>query len=82
MEVDYLEKNKMKCCPKVDCRKPKCKCGLMFELVPAVLGDDSATSKVAPKNGAFNNKIVKYEANGAVYIYGVDGIPVKIRDGQ
>lgn len=81
MELDYSENNKIKC-PKYDCHKKECKCGLVFELIPAALGDDSANSEVAPRNGAFCNKIVKYEVNGAVYIYGVDGIPVKIRDGK
>lgn len=81
MELDYSDNNKNKCV-KYDCQKKRCKCGLMFELVPAALGDDSPNSEVAPVNGAFCNKIVKYEANGAVYIFGADGIPVKIRDGQ
>ena len=69
-------------CPKHDCRKSSCKCGLRYVDIAAVLGDDSADSAVAPKNGAYCNAIVKYEANGAVYIYSTEGIPVKIKEGE
>ena len=81
MELNYDIDNKIKC-PKVDCRKKACKCGLTAIFVPANLGDDSAKSEVAPKNGAYCNAIVKYEANGAVYIYSQEGIPVKVKDGS
>lgn len=80
MELDY-NKEKISC-PKTDCHKKPCKCALTFYMIPAMLGDDTAGSQVAPKNGAFCNKIVKYEANGAVYIYGDDGIPVNIKEGK
>lgn len=56
-------------------------CGLLKTTIPAVLGDDSAESDVRPANGAYVNKIVEYEANGAVYIYGGDGLYTKIKDG-
>lgn len=56
--------------------------GLMFVSVPATLGDDGAASKVAPKKGAYSNAIVEYEANGAVYIYSSEGIPVNIKEGE
>lgn len=69
-------------CPKYDCRKDKCKCGFKYVNIPAVLGDDSATSNVAPKNGNYCNTIVKYEANGHVYIYTSDGIPVLVEKGE
>lgn len=69
-------------CPKYNCRKNSCKCGLRYVNIAAVLGDDSESSDVAPKNGAYCNSIVKYEANGAVYIYSTDGIPVKIKEGE
>ena len=74
-----------KSCPKYDCRKDscnKCKCGLRFVDIPANLGDDSAGSSVAPKNGAYCNAIVKYEANGHVYIYSSEGVPVMTEPGN
>lgn len=69
-------------CPRYDCRKDNCKCGLKFIDIPASLGDDSESSNVAPKNGAYCNAIVKYEANGAVYIYSTEGVPVNIKEGE
>ena len=69
-------------CPKYDCKKNSCKCGLKYVNIPAVLGDDSADSDVAPKNGVYCNSIVKYEANGAIYIYSAEGIPVLIKEGN
>ena len=63
-------------CPKYDCRKAACKCGLKFVDIPAILGDDSEGSDVAPKNGEYCNAIVRYEANGRVYIYSKEGVPV------
>ncbi len=63
-------------CPKYDCRKAACKCGLKFVDIPAALGDDSKGSNVAPKNGEYCNAIVRYEANGRVYIYSKEGVPV------
>lgn len=63
-------------CPKYDCRKDSCKCGLGLITLPAALGDDSKNSPVAPKNGDYCNAVVKYEANGNVYMYSKEGIPV------
>ena len=69
-------------CPKYDCRKNSCKCGLKYVNIPAILGDDSEDSDVAPKVGEYCNAIVEYEANGAVYIYSTEGVPVNIKDGR
>lgn len=44
--------------------------------IPSCLGDDKG--EYAPKNGDYNNAIVFYEANNAVYIYSSDGIPTKV----
>lgn len=63
------------------CNKCNC-CGLLKTTIPAAMGDDSAESDVRPANGAYVNKIVEYEANGAVYIYGGDGLYTKIKDGS
>ena len=66
-------------CPKVDCKNKKdCCCGLKYVAVPTSLGDDSKNSPVAPKNGAYCNALVVYEANGHVYIYSKEGIPTLI----
>lgn len=65
-------------CPKVDCRENSCKCGLKKVFLAAALGDDSKESPIAPKNGAYCNAIVVYEANEHVYIYSTEGIPTLI----
>lgn len=78
MDIDYNEKDWATPCPKYDCRKTACKCGLKYVNIPASLGDDSEGSKVAPKNGAYCNSLVVYEDNGHVYIYSKEGIPTLI----
>lgn len=78
---DYDKSHWTEKCPKIDCKKPKCGCGLKYYNLPAVLGDDSEESEVAPKKGNYSNAIVEYEANGAIYIYSSEGIPVKIKGG-
>lgn len=80
--LDYNPKHWEQACPKYDCRKDNCKCGMKFVSIPAVLGDDSASSTVAPKNGAYCNAVVKYEANGDVYMYSKDGVPVLLGNGD
>lgn len=75
MDIDYNEKDWATPCPKYDCRKTACKCGLEYVNIPTSLGDDSEGSSVAPKNGAYCNALVVYEANGHVYIYTKEGIP-------
>ena len=42
------------------------------------MGDDSEDSPSAPENGAYQNALVEYAANGAMYIYASDGIFTKI----
>lgn len=78
MEFDYKNPPKDKC-PNVMCgqKKDDC-CGITKVVLAAVLGDDSEGSEVAPFNGAYCNKIVEYEANGAIYFYSSDGIYTKL----
>lgn len=78
MEFDY--KNPPKdCCPDVMCNQKKEDCCWVTKVViAAVLGDDGETSKVKPVNGAYANKIVEYEANGAIYFYSSDGLYTKL----
>lgn len=78
MDIDYNEKDWATPCPKYDYKKTACKCGLEYVNIPTSLGDDSEGSKVAPKNGAYCNALVVYEANGHVYIYSKEGIPTLI----
>ena len=79
MEQDFdLKHWEDRNCPKVDCKKNACKCGIKKVFLPAALGDDSAKSPIAPKNGAYCNAIVVYEANDHVYIYSTEGIPTLI----
>lgn len=81
MEQDFNKKHWSNPCPKYDCRNNACKCGLKYVSMPATLGDDSAGSEVAPKNGAYCNTVVKYEANGHVYVYTSEGIPTLVTEG-
>lgn len=79
MEIDYSKQHWDKgACPKVDCRKNSCKCGLKKVFLASALGDDSKDSPIAPKNGDYCNSIVEYEANGNVYIYSAEGIPTLV----
>lgn len=43
-------------------------------VIKATEGDDSATSPYAPRLGAWQNTIVYYQKNRAVYIYDVNGV--------
>lgn len=76
--LDYNPKHWEKQCPKYDCRKDSCKCGLRKVTLPAVLGDDSSDSPIAPKNGNYCNAIVVYEANNHLYLYSSEGIPTLV----
>lgn len=80
MEFDYKNTLNLKDkCPPVMCNQKKEDCCWVTKVViAAVLGDDSETSKVKPFNGAYTNKIVEYEANGAIYFYSSDGIYTKL----
>lgn len=71
-------------CPPINCHKKRCECGLEKVFLPSSLGDDSKDSQIAPKNGAYCNAIVVYEANGHIYIYSKEGIPtfIKTEDGN
>lgn len=61
------------------CGRPKDDCCPFRKIViPAVMGDDSEDSPSAPKNGAYRNALVEYEANGAMYMYASDGIFTKL----
>lgn len=60
------------CCKE---NKDKC-CGIGLHIIPAALGDD--TGEFKPENGAYHNMLVKYEENGALYLYSNDGIYTKI----
>jgi len=78
MEFDYKNLPKDDC-PNVLCgqKKEDC-CWVTKVVIAAVLGDDSEDSPVKPKNGAYANKIVEYEANGAIYFYSSDGLYTKL----
>ena len=78
MEQNYNVNDWAEPCPKYDCRKAACKCGLKYVNIPTSLGDDSEGSAVAPKNGAYCNALVFYEANEHIYIYTQEGVPTLI----
>lgn len=77
MEQDYNKEDWAQPCPKYDCRKAACKCGLKYVNIPAGLEDE-----FKPTNGAYCNAIVSYSGTGAVYIYSADGVPVLVKDGN
>lgn len=77
MEIDYNKSHWTQPCPKVDCRKKACECGLKYVFIASAMGDDSEESSMAPKNGAYCNAIVEYEATGAIYVYSSEGVPVE-----
>lgn len=64
-------------CPKYDCRKNSCKCGLKYVNIPMSLEEE-----FKPAKGAYCNAIVEYEGSGKVYIYSKEGIPVLVKDGN
>ena len=64
-------------CPKVPKHGCAC-CPFRKVVIPTVLGDDSEGSDYAPENGAYQNALVEYEANGALYLYSSDGIYTKL----
>ena len=62
------------------CKDTKKCCGIGFHSIPAALGDD--TGEYKPENGAYFNTVVKYEENGAIYIYVNDGTFIQIKEGE
>lgn len=74
MKNEYIARE----CPK-DCHKgDKDCCPFRKIVIPASMGDDSEDSEYAPVNGAYQNALVEYQANGALYIYASDGIFTKL----
>lgn len=67
-------------CPK-DCHEKKANkcCGISYIEIPVSLGDDSGD--YAPENGAYFNTVVKYAANGAIYLYVNNGVYINIKKG-
>lgn len=79
MEFDYKKAKDEQLCPPINCNQKKEDCCWVTKVViAAVLGDDSEDSPVKPKNGDYTNKIVEYEANGAIYFYSSDGLYTKL----
>lgn len=74
---DYDKSHWIIPCPKVNCRKKDCCCGLRYVNIPAAL-----EAEIVPEKGTYHNAIVEYEGSGAVYIYSKEGIPVLIKEGN
>lgn len=66
-------------CPVFDCHKKddKC-CYIVYSIIPASLGDDSDDSEVAPENGRYCNRFVRYEANDHLYFYDSNGTLINL----
>lgn len=76
MEANIYDKNLWKePCPRIECKKRACCCGLEYVAIPAAL-----TAEVTPEKGRYANAIVQYEETGEVYIYSAEGIPVKVKE--
>ena len=75
--MNYDLNSYRKPCPKVDCRKKACECGLDYVLIPAALEDVNP-----PKKGAYCNALVEYEQSGRIYVYSREGIPVEVKAGD
>lgn len=73
MEQDFNKKHWSNPCPKYDCRKKDCKCGLKYVNIPS-----SLSSEFTPVKGAYCNAIVEYEDTGDIYIYSKEGIPTRL----
>lgn len=62
--------------PPCACR-PRCDEPTVFirtQIVPASMGTSESGQPYAPKNGTFYNTLVRYEADGAVFIYDSAGV--------
>lgn len=64
-------------------KRPRCGCGVRIASVtiPAGLGTSDPGQPNAPENGAYKNAVVRYQADGKVFFYTSEGIPVKLSDG-
>ena len=51
-------------------------CAFFYTItIPSIMGDDIANPI---QNGEYKNTLVRYEANGAVYLCPSDGVPIKL----
>lgn len=66
--------------PSLACEPCKKECGVCFTstTIPANLGSSASGQAYAPKNGMFYNTIVKYAADGAIFIYDSAGVPTPL----
>lgn len=64
-------------CPNI-IRESVCIADVRKVIIPASMGTDEEGQPYAPENGAYNNAVVFYEANEAVYFYSTDGIPTRL----
>lgn len=62
-------------CPQVNCRANG-DCPFRAVIITPEMGSDEPGQPFAPKNGDYQNAIVKYEINGNAYIYSSDGIAI------
>lgn len=68
---------KATCVPFIKCDKP----GVFFrtQVIPASLGS-STDGAYVPQNGMYRNVLVRYEADGAVYIYDSEGVYTNLKE--
>lgn len=65
-------------CPKRGCEEPfVC---FRTQTIPASMGTSAEGQPYAPKNGAYHNMLVRYEADSSVWIYDSAGVYTNLKE--
>lgn len=67
-------------CPKNRCEEPfVC---FRTQTIPASMGTSAEGQPYAPKNGMYHNMIVRYEADGSVWLYDSAGVYTNLKEAE
>lgn len=69
--------------PKCFCPKRRCKEPMVFfrtQIIPASMGTSAEGQPFAPENGRYYNMLVRYEADGAVFLYDSAGVYTNLKE--
>lgn len=65
-------------CPRNRCEEPfVC---FRTQTIPSSMGTSAEGQPYAPKNGMYHNMLVRYEADGAVFIYDSAGVYTNLKE--